>query len=163
MGQLTGGIIAAEMSALASPQDAADRELSLAVQDLNVRYNYSLPSPAAINYTTEAGVFRARADLNVNIAQILPGGPLASNSSDYATFTLERCHVQDGGTITDIGTITTQPAGTGDWFTGMPVELGVTPASAFVSAGDVVLLRIDQAGGTVQIPPGSLIIDSVYV
>jgi hypothetical protein len=100
--------------------------------------------------TTERVVFTAPADLTITEVLIEPAATLTANATNHATIIVSRRDA-DGSDRTTIDSVTTQPAGTGNWTAFGTISLGgVTTAS--VSAGQKVSIEITKSGVGVVVP-----------
>lgn len=163
MSTLTGADIASEVPGLFAAKDAADANLTQKILKVRPKYNYSIAVAIAANGALEAGAARAEADAAVTHFEYYPGANLTASSTVNATITLERATA--AGVITSMGVTTTKPtaqSGTGNWTKGIPVALNITAASAFVSAGDMLLIKVAQTSTGTAIPQGAFSIDGVY-
>lgn len=157
---LTGLEITDAMQGLIAPQEESGVEM--VVERFGIaRYRWSQSVAIAANGAIRVPCGIAEQNMNVISAQYLTGDALTSNSSNYATLSLEQA--TSAGTTTAIGSSLTTPAGTGSWTARVPVDIDLTQASCYIPAGNQVVFRVAQAASGVIVPVGTFEVVCKYV
>lgn len=156
---LTGSDVVNDTVALYAANSVADQATIKTATNAKPTFRWDQSVAIAANAAIEVPIGVAGLDLNVTTAIFYPGATSAADATNFASLQLEQS--TPAGVITAIGTAIT--TATVPLTKNIARALTVTPANAFVPAGNQIVFKVSQAASGVAVGPGVLVVTGEYV